>query len=160
MPVVLGPQPQQHLAHAGLAPAIPLSPQLHAAGSAPSRVGYTIEYACLETLQYLLGRAAGDVDLAAADAFATGVTLFQLATGGLPLPADSEQRSGKAAMARRERRLLEQVGAGACSQGRSPGARCCVILPWFLMLRSLLPKGREYHMQIIMPVLSWQPCWK
>ena len=87
---------------------------LHAAGSAPSKHGYTLEYACLETLQHLLGRGSGDgADLAAADAYATGVTLFRLATGELPLRMRSERRFGKAAMARWESRLLKRVGARA-----------------------------------------------
>jgi len=83
------------------------------AGSAPTKLGYTIEYACLEILQNLLRRNDSAVDLAAADAYAVGVTLFELATGKLPLRVRCERPNSKAAMLSWERRLLERVRAGA-----------------------------------------------
>ena len=68
-----------------------------------------MEYACLETLQQLLRRDGCSADLAAGDADAAGVTLFELATGQLPLDVHCRRPDSKAAMVQWETCLLERV---------------------------------------------------
>ena len=80
------------------------------AGSHPVADGFTLGYACLEILQYGLGKI-DNFDLAAADAYSAGVTLFELATGELPVDVPSKQEGGKKRWARWERALLLAVRA-------------------------------------------------
>ncbi len=82
---------------------------LLAAGSAPTKYGNTIEFVSLDILQHLLRRDGCAADLAAGDAYAFGVTLFELATGELPLDVYCKRPYGKAGMVKRETRFLEQV---------------------------------------------------
>ena len=81
------------------------------AGPAPEGLDLTHAYASLEALQHLLGRGDG-VDLAAADAYAVGATLFQLAMGELPARVTVGRRdSAEEVLAMWETCLLQQVRA-------------------------------------------------
>ena len=88
-----------------------------AAGSAPARIGLTHAYASLEALQHLLDRG-GSLDLAAADAYAVGVTLFHLATGELPAHVDVGRQDSPEAMAMWETCLLQQVRASGTAHSQ------------------------------------------
>ena len=81
-----------------------------AAGSVPDHVEVTFEYASLDVFQHLLGRDI-DLDLAAADAFSIGVTLFELATGELPVRAHRRQLGSEGKYAMWESALLQRVRA-------------------------------------------------
>ena len=88
---------------------------LLAAGSPPTKYGNTIEFISLDILQHLLRREGCAADLAANDAYAVGVTLFELATGELPLTVHCKRPNGKAGMIKRETRFLEQVLSECCT---------------------------------------------
>jgi len=74
-------------------------------------------YACLESHQHLLGRGGG-LDLGACDAYALGVTLFELATGDLPARVPATEQSGTRLSARWERLLLQRVRCRALRRSR------------------------------------------
>ena len=104
-------------------PAVSRNPTLsYAAGPAPKDIGLTRAYASLEALQHLLGRGDG-LDLAAADAYAVGATLFQLATGELPAHvAVDRQQDSSAALELWEACLLQKVRA---LQKQRPASLIC-----------------------------------
>ena len=89
-----------------------------AAGSAPAGIGLTHAYASLEAIQHLLGRGSG-LDLAAANAYAVGVTLFHLATGELPAHVDVGRRDSPEGMAMWETCLLQKVRASGAAHSQS-----------------------------------------
>ncbi len=75
-------------------------------------------YACLESYQHLLGRGGGGLDPGACDAYALGVTLFQLATGDLPARVPAAEQRGGQLSAQWERRLLQRVRGRAVWRSR------------------------------------------